>query len=78
MMNAVAYRQPRTMIDGKIDSFSVLDAKTGWHQNSTDRRKSDIEKLGEGTNLYFKFLKYMMFYLIICTVLSIPSFMIYE
>jgi hypothetical protein len=66
------------MIDGKLDSYSILDAKTGWHRNSVDSRKSDIEQLGEGTNLYFKFLKYMMLCLILCTLLSIPSLMINE
>lgn len=64
------------MIDGKMDSFPLYETKTGWHRNSIDARKSDIEQLGEGTNLYFKFLKYIMFCLLLCSILSIPSLMI--
>ena len=36
-----------------------------------------MEELGEGTNLYFKFLKYFMVLFFVASLLSIPIYIIY-
>ena len=78
MINAVAQREPRTLIDGKMESYPLFGTNTGWHTSTVSGRKADIEQLGEGTNLYFKFLKYFMVIFLVCSVLSLPSLMINE
>ena len=78
MKNEVNHREPRTIsYDGRLSSYPILSTGTGWHSIEKRNRKSDIEDLGEGTNLYFKFLKYFMVLFFICTIISIPSIGIY-
>lgn len=66
------------MVDGKMSSYPLFETKTGQHVSTVSGRSSDIFQLGEGTNLYFKFLKYFMGIFAICILLSIPSLMINE
>ena len=74
MINEVANREPRTIgIDGKVTEFSVIGTNLGYHSTNVRDRKSDIESLGEGNNLYFKFLKYFMLLFAICACISGPQ-----
>lgn len=59
-----------------MSSYPVFGTSTGWHSIFKKVRKSQIEDLGEGTNLYFKFLKYFMFLFICCGIISIPQILI--
>jgi len=78
MKNEIDHREPRTVVyDGRRSSYPFFTTGTGWHSTEKRNRKSDIEELGEGTNLYFKFLKYFMLLLFFATVFSVPAFMIY-
>ena len=74
MINEVASREPRTIgPDGKVSEFSVVSTNLGYHSTTIPNRKSEIESLGEGNNLYFKFLKYFMTIFVICACLSGPQ-----
>ena len=74
MINEVANREPRTIgSDGKVSEFSVLSTNLGYHSTDAANRKSEIESLGEGNNLYFKFLKYFMTVFVICACISGPQ-----
>ncbi len=46
---------------------------TGYHCFGETTDRSDLEKYGVGMVLYFKFLKYLIFYFVIFAILSIPS-----
>jgi hypothetical protein len=74
MINEVANHAPRTIgSDGKFAEFSVISTKMGYHSTNASNRKSEIESLGEGNNLYFKFMKYFMIIFAICSCLSGPQ-----
>ena len=74
MINEVASREPRTIgADGKVSEFSIFYTNLGSHSTDKNTRKSDIESLGEGTNLYFKFLKYFMLIFALCACISGPQ-----
>jgi hypothetical protein len=49
----------------------------GNHSSDRRDRKSEIEDLGEGTVLYFKFLKYWGFIFFISTLLSGPALSVF-
>jgi len=46
---------------------------TGYHCCGETTDRSDLEKYGVGIVLYFKFVKYLIFYFFIFTILSVPS-----
>ena len=46
---------------------------TGFHFCGETTRRSDLEKYGVGIVLYFKFVKYLIFFFVIFSILSIPS-----
>jgi len=74
MKNEINHREPKTIgYDGRMSSFPLLWTKTGWHSTSTKMRKSEVEVLGEGANLYFKFLKYFMTLFCFATLVSLPT-----
>ena len=45
----------------------------GYHSYERKNRKMDVEELGEGTNLYFKFLKYFVCVFFGATLISGPA-----
>jgi len=57
-------------------SYSTWSTCTGRHSSDFKTRKSDIEQLGEGTCMYFKFMKYWMFIFFVCFVMSVPAMVI--
>jgi len=74
MKNTVDHREPRTLgYDDRLQEYSVFDANIGKHSADRAERKSDIEDLGEGIIMYFKFLKYFMKVFLICTIISGPA-----
>ena len=78
MRNEINEREPRIIQhDGKSVRYSVCGKATGFHSEHRPNRKSEIEDLGEGTVLYFKFMKYFMFLFVLCFGLSCPSLIIY-
>ena len=78
MRNEVSLREPGTTNhDGSRQSYPLLGTETGTHSTDKRNRLSDIEELGEGTNLYFKFLKYFMGLFVFCTILSLPAIFIF-
>jgi len=78
MINQVSNLEPRTFsqTDGKMIRFPLWGTNTGMHSSVVSRRKSDVESLGEGTCMYFKFMKYWMFIFFVCFVLSVPAMVI--
>ena len=73
MKNEINHREPKTVgYDGKMSSYSLLSTSTGWHSSNKQIRKSDVEELGEGTNLYFKFLKYFMILYFVAFLVTLP------
>lgn len=78
MKNEIDHREPRTnSYDGRLSEYALFGTGIGSHSDDRRTRKSDIEELGEGTNLYFKFLKYFMLLFFICTLLSGPALTVY-
>lgn len=78
MKNEIDHSEPRTIIqNGAITSYPLFGTKIGHHSTDRSNRKSEIEDLGEGTNLYFKFLIYFMFIFFWCTLFSGPAIAIY-
>jgi len=74
MKNEVDLREPRTInYDGRRAGYPFFSTELGWHSTKKQMRRSDIEELGEGTNLYFKFLKYFMLIFFFCLVFSAPA-----
>jgi hypothetical protein len=63
-------------LDGKMVPYPLFATDTGIHSSDPKQRKSEIEPLGEGTCLYFKFMKYFMLIFFVCFVLSVPAMVI--
>lgn len=58
--------------------YSLCTA-TGWFLPCTTLNKSDLsEELGLGLSLYFKTIKQLIIFFILCTILSIPSFVFFS
>jgi hypothetical protein len=78
MQNEIDIREPRhSAYDGRVEEFPLFGTEIGHHSTDRDNRKSDIEVLGEGTNLYFKFMKYWMLVFFIGTIISGPAISLY-
>jgi hypothetical protein len=78
MLNEIDEREPRTSnYDGHASAYGLFGTNTGWHTTTIRNRKSDIEDLGEGTVLYFKFLKYMITLFFFCALFSGPIITVY-
>lgn len=74
MIKAIDHREPRTSAyDGRFEEFPLYNTDIGYHSENRANRKSDIEELGEATNLYFKFMKYFMLWFFIATLFSGPA-----
>lgn len=59
--------------------FPVCKTRTGWFHCSKEYTQSDIaEELGLGISIYFKQLKSLLIMLTVCTLLSIPSFILFS
>jgi len=79
MKNTIDQREPRTIdYDDKMKEYGIFDTNTGKHSSDRAVRKSDIEDLGEGINMYFKFLKYFMKIFLICTIISGPAITVFS
>lgn len=52
---------------------ACCDVNTGYHFCCFTSKSTDIEKMGVGISLYFKFIKYLMGYFFLFIILSIPS-----
>ena len=78
MKATVDDREPRTVgSNGALMEYPLFGTNLGYHSTERANRKSEIEELGEGTNLYFKFLKYFMLLFLWCTLLSGPAITFY-
>jgi hypothetical protein len=77
MINQCTNHEPRMMSpEGKMVPYPVFGTDTGRHSSDYKQRRSEIEALGEGTCLYFKFMKYFMGIFFVCFVLSVPAMVI--
>lgn len=78
MKNEIDHREPRTKsFEGRFTEYPLCSTDLGTHSEDRRERKSEIEDLGEGTVLYFKFLKYFMFVFFIATLLSGPAIAVF-
>lgn len=78
MKNEIDHREPRTKsFEGRFTEYPLFSTDLGSHSDDRRDRRSEIEDLGEGTVLYFKFLKYWMFIFFISTVLSGPALAVF-
>jgi hypothetical protein len=78
MKNEIDHREPRTKsFEGRFTEYPICSTEMGNHSSDRRDRKSEIEDLGEGTVLYFKFLKYWMFIFFMSTLLSGPALAVF-
>jgi hypothetical protein len=78
MLNEINHLEPRGYTAaGQVEPYPVWRSKTGWHSSNKRWRRSELEQLGIGINLYFKMLKYFSVLFLLFFVLSIPSMLIY-
>lgn len=78
MINEINHLEPRAFTNtGLIQQYPLGKSRTGWHSTDKRWRRSDLEQLGIGVNLYFKMLKYFSLLFLLFFVLSIPSMVIY-
>lgn len=78
MLNEVNHREPRTKsAEGKFTEYSFFSTDFGYHSSERKNRKMEAEELGEGTNLYFKLMKYFMCVFFMATLLSGPALTFY-
>lgn len=65
--------------DGK--TYGCLEAcwsfNTGSHGIVKSSEKSDLTKFGVGIMLYFKFIKHLMLFFFLFTLLSVPAYVFY-
>jgi hypothetical protein len=78
MVNEVNHREMRAYSTaGQIEPVPIFSSMTGWHSESKNWRKSNLEQLGPGISLYMKMLKFFAVLFFFFILLSVPSFMIY-
>jgi hypothetical protein len=78
MKNEIDHREPRTKsFEGRYTEYPICSTDLGSHSEDRRERRSEIEDLGEGTVLYFKFLKYWMFVFFIATIFSGPALAVF-
>ena len=78
MINEINHLEPRAYTNtGLIQQYPLGKSGTGWHSTDKRWRRSDLEQLGIGVNLYFKMLKYFSLLFLLFFILSIPSMVIY-
>ena len=63
--------------DGNYVPLPICGTTSGSYSTSKDWRKSDLNQLGLGINMYLKILKYYMCVFFLLFLLSLPSIMIY-
>ena len=84
-------KHPRTVSTLKSDSmaagsgdnqqlvqYSLCGSKMGWSACTRSMRKTEFSSYGAGMVLYFQFLKYSCVIMLLLTILSIPSLMLYS
>lgn len=58
--------------------FPICKTKTGWFHCSTEYTHSEIDdELGLGISIYFKQLKALVIMMTVCSLLSIPSLVLF-
>ena len=78
MINEVNHREPRIKgNDLKFTEYPLCGTEMGVHSTVKEERKSAIDDLGEGTVLYFKFLKYWAYIFFVCTLFSGPALAVF-
>ena len=79
MKNEINHREPRTFSKaGLIIKTPICFSSTGCHCTYKSWRKTDMENLGVGVNLYFKMLKYFGCVFFCFFLLSLYSILIYS
>ena len=53
------------------DVMSNVDS--GYHKLFTSSESSDLEKFGVGIVLYFKYIKYLIVFFLIYSIIAVPS-----
>ena len=62
----------------EYSKFPVCSTNTGWFLCCNQYTHSDIaDELGLGMSIYFKQLKNLILMLLVCTILSIPSYVLF-
>mmetsp|Transcript_2180 Transcript_2180/g.3244 ORF Transcript_2180/g.3244 Transcript_2180/m.3244 type:complete len:222 (+) Transcript_2180:708-1373(+) len=61
----------------KFGFHGICSTSSGWPHCKKGMRKSDFREYGVGIVLYFQFLKFVICFLFIFTVLSIPNFLLF-
>jgi hypothetical protein len=73
LINEINHKTPRKFNQsGIVEPLGVFGASTGMHSNFRALRRSDIEMLGTGINLYMKLLKYLGLLFLLITLISVP------
>lgn len=78
MVNEVNHREPRYMTKAnQIDKLPLCSTRIGVHSTSKRWRRSNVEALGPGINLYLKMLKYFFLIFFLAALISIPSLILF-
>ena len=79
MINEINHKAPRGFDKiGNIAPQPVLTSRTGCHCSFKTWRRSDLDQLGLGVNLYFKMLKYLGFMFLLFFAVSLPTLAIFK
>ena len=57
--------------------YPLCDTRTGWSHCLKRYRKTDLNDYGVGIVLYYQFLKYLGIMMLIASILSIPSYLLF-
>ena len=49
------------------------NVNVGYHKLFTSSKSSDLEKFGVGIVLYFKYIKYLIVFFLIYSIIAVPS-----
>ena len=70
-------KKSKKAMGSKFRKFSVCGTATGWFCSCCCRKSNIQRELGVGVSIYFKQLKNLMMIFFLCTILSVPAFILF-
>ena len=76
-------RHPRQVVhnlaynETRFDEYGLCDTRIGCSHCMKAYRKTDLNEYGVGIVLYYQFLKYLGIMMLIASILSIPSCLLF-
>jgi hypothetical protein len=72
MIKAVKENHPKNEHNNFYECGEACCVDSGFHCCCKTTEKSHFDKFGVGVSLYFKFMKYLMGFFLIFTIISLP------